>query len=88
VHLRPQTTVYIENLFKKILQKSVLKYGKPVYPGAEEDYYGNIHNLELRPGIYRARIDIFMKDVTTRSRKIAYFLVGLNGKVLFKFFRS
>ncbi len=87
VHLKPKTTVFIQDIFNKNLQKAVLRYGKPTYPGRVQDYHGAIYNFRLKPGLYKAMIDVEFTNVSKRFRKKVYFLIGKNGKPIFTFFR-
>ena len=88
VHLKPRITVFIQNLFNKDLQKTFLKYGKPTYPGMEQDYHGAIYNFKLKPGIYKAVIDTEYTNVGKRFKRSVYFVVGRRGRVLFTFFKE
>lgn len=87
VHLKPKITVFIQNIFNKILQKADLKFGEPTYPGRVQDYRGAIYNFKLNPGLYKA--EIYGEDTITplRFRRKVYFMVGREGKVIFTFFR-
>lgn len=88
IHMRPRITVYVQNLFRKNLQKAPLQYGKPIYPGGRQDYIGNISNFILKPGIYKAVIDTEYTNLGKRFQKKIYFLVGIKGRILFTFFRG
>lgn len=87
VHLKPRTTVSIQNIFNKTLQKADLKYGQPTYPGRVQDYQGAIYNFKLKPGLYKAMIDGEYTNLPRRFRKNIYFFAGRNGEIIFTFFR-
>jgi hypothetical protein len=87
IHLRPRITVFVENLFRKLLQKTPLQYGTPIYPGETETYDGSIYNFALKPGLYRAVIQTEYTDTAGIFRENVYFLVGKGGNIWFTSFR-
>ena len=87
VHLKPRTFVLIKNLRGELQQKATLAFGEPVYPQKNQAYKGSIYNFQLRPGIYKAVIDISYTTQTGVFKKNVYFIVGRNGKILFTLFR-
>ena len=88
VHIKPRITVYVEDLFNKLLQKADLKFGMPTYPGTDQDYHGAIYDFKLKPGIYKARIEADYTNVARRFYKRIYFIVGRDGKVILTLFRK
>lgn len=87
-HLKPMIDVHIQDLFNKTINKTGLKFGRSIYPGMTQDYHGAIYNFGLKPGIYKAMIDISFTNLVERVRKRIYFTVGRKGKILFKFFKN
>lgn len=87
VHLKPKMQVFIQNIFSRTLNRAVLSYGKPTYPGKSQDYGGAIYNFKLKPGIYKAMVDAEYTYIPQRFRRKIYFLVGKDGEILFTFFR-
>lgn len=87
-HLKPVVDVHIQDLFNKTINKTGLKFGRSIYPGLTQAYNGAIYNFELKPGVYKAMIDISFTNLIERVRKKIYFTVGRNGKILFKLFKN
>lgn len=86
-HLRPQIMVDIKNIFNNLLRKAAMQYGMPAYPGKTQEYNGAIYNFILKPGLYKADIDIEYTNLGARYRRKVYFIAGRDGKILFTFFR-
>jgi len=87
IHLRPRTTVYVQDFLGEALKRVPLKYGVPVYPDRTQNYRGNIFNFSLKPGLYRAVVETRYTDTTGIFTKRIYFFVGKGGRVWFTSFR-
>jgi len=88
VHLKPRIMVFVKSLSGKVLEKADLEYGKAAYPGGTKIYNGAIYSFKLKPGLYKAVVDMEFTNLARKAvEKRYYFLVGLNGKILYTFFR-
>ncbi len=87
IHLRPRTTVYVQDFLGEALKRVPLKYGVPVYPNKRQNYRGDIFNFSLKPGLYRAIVETKYMDTTGIFKKRIYFFVGKGGRVWFTSFR-
>ena len=88
VHIKPKAQVYIQSLGGKTLYKGTLKRGAPVFPGGTENYQGAIHKFELRPGIYKALIDVDFTNLGKNFKKGIYFGATANGAKIVLFYRK
>ena len=82
IHARPRTTVYIRNMLNKDMYTGRMKYGAPVYPGKAENYHGDIYNIKLKPGLYKAHVYMEIEDTYRVFKKDIYFIVGKEGRIL------
>jgi hypothetical protein len=83
-HLLPRAVVQIENLFGKKIKKSSFKFGKPVYAKKSENYFGVVYTI-LKPGIYKAWVDVKLTNVSGRIGRKVYFVMGTDNRVLYTF---
>ena len=88
IHARSRTTVFIRNMLNKDLYTGHMKYGAPVYPGKVENYLGDIYNIKLKPGIYKAHVYMEIEDTRRVFKNNIYFIVGKEGKVLKTFYNK
>ncbi len=86
-HVKPRISVEIQDVFGKRLRRGVLRLGQPTYPDQERDYFGDLYNFQLNPGLYKAHIKMEYTNIARSDEKTIYFLVGRKGKILFEFFR-
>ena len=88
IHLKPKIKVTIQSIFKKRYIRAIdLEYGEPAYPKKDQIYKGAMHGFKLKPGLYRAVIDMDIINLAEKSKRNAYFLVGWKGKILYTFFK-
>ncbi|NQT06956.1 MAG: hypothetical protein HQ575_05390 [Candidatus Omnitrophica bacterium] len=85
-HITPRVNVHVQDILGREIKTGNFKYGKPVYPGTTQDYFGEIYT-RLKPGIYKAWVDMELANVSSRLDKKFYFLVGLKNRVIYTFFR-
>lgn len=74
VHLRPYGMVRIFTDKDKPMANIELKRGKPVYPGKSQGFFGDVADLRLPPGKYKATIELrdLDRDIDILTKEQAF----------------